>query len=1176
MRGSFAVRSFFLVVGFFAVLSTVLPAIADESEVWSKMLRGLKTERKYYDTALEYLEWMKNSPLATPALKKQFDYQVAEVHLDAMENNAMFLPRPEHMKKCQEALERYLKDNPNGEFAFDAISTQGRLLMEDGRNDLFRAEQDTTKESDRGPLREKARKSFEKAMPVFEKADAMATEQAKKIKAAKAANPSAVSDSDLYGTYGRFLAGKILINLTKADIAKTYPKESKEFKEKMKGVAEAFAGLGKTYNEYSAGMDAKLYAAKAYKDLGDFKQARGILGELNVLQGDDYMGIKTESLLMALEMNLAEKKPENYADSVSRARGWNDSASAVNKRSKDGQQIYLLGAKNFIAYAETIKDKKQDSDKAIRDANAFLRQIRPDSQYAKEAQEILRQIGGAKTDKGDPQSFAEAKEFADDDWKDFVIAFNTMQEAKTADQKKKAKDELDKVGQTCLLSFNRAINMREEGTPISEVNAIRGNLYRVYWFQGKSLEAAILADYLAQRYSGEPDADKSAETAIKLYRQVFVEDKRAGHDASGIANRLLRLSDFIMKRWEGKEVAGTVQLIQIETAIDNGNLDEAKALLAKTQEGTPQRVSAELRIGQSLWNNYAAAMRLPEDSEDRPEKKKLAVMLAEAKQQLERGLNNKIKLIESGTVKVDAPSVISAMLLAQICMTANDNKGAIDWVSNKFVGPLTLMDNPPGGVSLEELRLDDNLKLSCTMLALRAYVGTENLDMAEKTMDKLEGLIKQQTATGEASTPEEKQKAEQKLTQIYVSLGRQLENRLKELSDAGEFDQADKVAKGFELFLTRIKNRGEANSFQSLYWVADTFYRLGSGLTAEGKPVPPAAADYFKKAAATYVDIKKRLVDQPDWAPEKAEKTIDVRLAESLRSIGIYDKAMKFLADILQENENRLDTQIEAAKTLEAWGKKEPKKYYSAVGGRDPGKYIWGWNGLGNRLATSMANAPESAVEQFTELYYDAQLSKLRCFVEIYKTEPDKAKKEKAHSAAMTGLTQLVSQRANLGGPEMFAKFDQLYKNLQKADGIAKPQTLKDLQKDADSVLLEAKAADEKRAAEQKQAAEAEAAKTEADKEAEVAQKAKEAEDAATAANMNMIYAVGGTALLCLPFVFFLVFRKKKPVVKSAVVDKISIPIGAGPAKSGQSLVMEKPAPAAKTAPADKTTPSKK
>jgi hypothetical protein len=1084
---------------------------AQEDEKWAKMLQGFRDpERNYFDTALEYLDWMKTSPLCPPSLKQQIDYQIALVHLDAVESGNMFLPRDEHIKKCRDSLEKFIKENPQTDLMFESQSTLGRLFMEDGRMAMLRANHETTKDAEREPLRTQARDYFKKALPFFETADKLATEQAKKLQEMQKANPATVKEDALFAAYGRFLAGKILINLTKSDIAKTYPKDKKEFKDGLTGVAKAFSALASKYGEYTAGFDAKLYAAKAYKDLGDFKTARGLLGELNTLQGDEFLRIRTESLTMALEMNLIEKKPENYLDSINRARAWSENVPASSKISKEGQQIFVLAAKNFIDYAETVKSNKSEHDKAIRDAGVFLRQVRPTyPQIAKEARELLQKIGAVKIDKGRPENFEQAKEFAEDDWREFTMAYSEFQDAKGAD-KEKLKKNINEIGERCISSINLAINMREEGTPMTEINTLRLNLVRIYWSQGKILEAAILADYLTQRYSDAPDADKTAAMAVRLYRQVFVEDKLAGHDPSAVAERLDRICAFIMSRWEGQEVTGEVQLLRIETAIDNGNIEEAQKLLSETIGESPQRVSAELKIGQSLWNRYATLSKLPEDSDEKPQKNDLDALFNDARKQLEIGLNGKVKLIQEGKINVDTASVQSALAMAQIYLNTNESKKTIDWLTNPQVGPLALIAKPPATLDVALLK---NLQLGAMMLLLRAYVGSEQLDKAEETMKQLEAIIKEQAAEGGTGTEE------QKLTQIYISLGRQLENRLKELNDSGETDQADKVAKGFEMFLKRIKDRGETNTFQSLYWVADTFYRLGSGLSTD-KTVSDNAAGYYKSAAGTYVDILKRLADEPDWAPERAADTIKVRLAESLRCVApneknnerrekIFDTAMNYVAGLLEDSENRIDIQIEAAKTLDAWGKSDPAKLTRAVVGRAP---IWGWNGIIKRTSIN--------IDKYPDFYYEAYLSKFRCVIEIAKNEKDTQKKEKLLADADRDFIALVQLRPQLGGQEWFARFDQVYKSLERATGKTKAGGVKELLKTLGETQIAVQEIDNIKTPEPEITDSETPKKTK--KQTKTTAKSKKQSN-----NLGMFIGLG-VAIVVVPVAFFVVFRKKK------------------------------------------------
>ena len=1309
LRDVFVFRLFFLVSCF--LLASFAGTRAGELETWSRMVEGLK-ERQYFDTAIEYLHWMRSSSFRPSSLERQFDYQIGCIHLAAVEQQALFLKREEHVAECQKAFEKYLDENPDGELAFEAASALGRLWMGEGRLDMARAALDVTRDSERETLKTSAREAFLRALPFFERADKLATERARYLQNKSGENDTTVKEEDLNDAYAYFLAGKILINVVKSEIAKTFPPDDEEFKKRLTEVAENFSRLGSIYKNYYQGHQMRLYAARARRDLGDFKSARDILGELNVLRGDVFMDIRVESLILALEMNYEDRTPEWLADSVTRVREWNDSAPNASKLTQQGQQIYLLGAQSLMAYAETVKDKRADYNKAMNDAKIFLDRVRTTyPQYHRQAQEILRFIGGIVVDRDNPQTFDEAKDYVEEDWKLFIKAYQDWQDTRTSEELPKAKARLDEAGDTCIAAIQRAVDMREDGTPMVEINKIRANLARVYAVQGKILEAAILADYLVQRYPNDPDADKMAGLAVRFYRQVFVDDKRAGRETDIIDARLSALCAFIVEHWPGKEVIGEVQLLRIDTAIDSGRLDEAKEHLSKTPEGTPQRAAAELRIGQSLWNRYLAVSRLPEDADERPDKKTLDAMVDEARQQLESGLATKIALIESSEDSVNMLAVVSAMILGYICMNANDPQGTIDWMAHERVGPVHLMDAPSPDVVI-----DDKMKLDCTMVILRAYVSADKLDEAENIMDRLESLIKEQTTTNSADPD-----AERKLTQIYVTLGRQLENRLKELNEARDIEQAEAMAKNFEKFLLRIKGRDKkANSFQSLYWVADTFYRLGSGLTSEGQTASPDAVRFFTNAIQTFNDILNRIDDEePGWAPERAEKTIDVRLAESLRCIGRYELAMRYLvADIdddgkqikavkilkdwgvadlrglkdlvvglirfidsladgassvqevprqlkgltnedleslkddlehlvvgrferlvqklIQDFENkdiedkdatdvrrlrdilgdlkrsssaslqsgfakrfndlnieylkdldalvvglgrileditaktdgiaelqsvdalvrgiresnRLDTQIEVAKTLAAWGSKDPEKnhfsihgvrgrsfnqtwsnkqferYASAVGRTFPPKpddpefgepELWGWNGLISRTS--------SDVERFGDVYYNAHLGRLYCCLVVAenKKETDQEKIDKAIQDAMNGLLTVVDNRDMLlGGPEFYSQFDQIYRRIQRVQGVSRSdfRTLKKLQeerKPEDTVLT-----------------------VSGEPTPELVPDSKKPADTSSS-GMLMWVVLGGTAVLSVPLVYFFAIRKKK--VAPPVGKKISISI---------------------------------
>ncbi len=387
---------------------------SQEVEPWKKMLEGFKApERHYFDTALDYLDWMNKSPNCPPSLKKQIDFQIAMLHRDAVEQNAPFLPRGEHTKRCRELLEKFLSTEPDteqaeqdGELVFEALSTLGRLLMEKGREALLRTEFDALSDSTPNSVsdsasddaaqarRLEARSEFQKALAYFEEADEWATTQAKQLREKRRTDKEAVQDAALRAAYGRFLTGKILIQLARSEIAKTYPKDAEEFRTGLEVVAEAFSKMASTYGAFPARFEAKLHAAKAYRDLGDFQTARSLLGELNMLRDNEFLNIRSESLKMALEMNLADGEPASLRDSISRIRGWEENAPAASKISRVGQEILLLGAKTFLAYTGSVKLKRDEHNQAIQDATALLRRVQPNfPNLAREATELLRISG---------------------------------------------------------------------------------------------------------------------------------------------------------------------------------------------------------------------------------------------------------------------------------------------------------------------------------------------------------------------------------------------------------------------------------------------------------------------------------------------------------------------------------------------------------------------------------------------------------------------------------------------------------------------------------------------------------------------------------------------------------------------------------------------------------------
>ena len=117
------------------------------------------------------------------------------------------------------------------------------------------------------------------------------------------------------------------------------------------------------------------------------------------------------------------------------------------------------------------------------------------------------------------------------------------------------------------------------------------------------------------------------------------------------------------------------------------------------------------------------------------------------------------------------------------------------------------------------------------LAALRAYVAVQQLDKAETVMDELEKRV---------ATAADAQAAS-RLTEVYLGLSRELQETLQLLRRQQRTDELVKVSRGFELFLNRIAERKQGNTFASLAWVAGTFADMAGRFDTGGRTLPPEA-----------------------------------------------------------------------------------------------------------------------------------------------------------------------------------------------------------------------------------------------------------------------------------------------------------------------------------------------
>ena len=211
-------------------------------------------------------------------------------------------------------------------------------------------------------------------------------------------------------------------------------------------------------------------------------------------------------------------------------------------------------------------------------------------------------------------------------------------------------------------------------------------------------------------------------------------------------------------------------------------------------------------------------MRLPEG--DRAPKAEMDEVLVVAHKILGEGLARVKEAVQSGDQAVSQGIVASVLSHAHVCLRQGEANEAITWLEDPLIGPLTLVEADSPAAEAPQFDVETY------KAALRAYAANVELDKAKAIMDKLEDRIEK---SGDAD-------AGMKLTQIYISLGAELQKKLNTLREEGNTAELKAVSEAFELFLEKISNQSAGNTFNSLNWVASTFAALGAGYDTGGKP----------------------------------------------------------------------------------------------------------------------------------------------------------------------------------------------------------------------------------------------------------------------------------------------------------------------------------------------------
>ncbi|HET6879602.1 MAG TPA: hypothetical protein VFI31_05595, partial [Pirellulales bacterium] len=795
------------------------PARLPAEEAYERFLEGLK-EQGLFDVALDYLQLMRSSPLITEGQKQELTFEEGRLLVEnaRAENDAA--AKTKLLDQARDRFADFLKQNPSNPKAASAETELGNVLVERGRSLLFQADRPSNS-GKKDSLSKDGRDMLQQAKKVFDEAEAKFLARSKEFK--KYYDPKKEADKIKAREQARgdLLRAQMLAAGVVQELAKSYDKGSPDYKKLMQEAAEKYKSLYDKHRRLLVGLMARLKEGQCYQELGDTKRAVGNYETL-LAQGDDpaLRPLKTTALHLTLQC-LTSENEKNYETASARGEEWLEKALPADTRTPDGLGIaYFTALANKLLADTLTKPEDQQRKKGLllaakKQAQFVSKASSFNNAYRDQAQQLYRKLLGTEGDQQqEPTNFVEALDRAKealDRQQDRLTSVKNAPLMKDEANIPKYKKEAAELGEQAVQYFKLALELRDDETPLDNVNIARYYLCYLDFQGGNYYDSAVLGEFVAKNYPKSQGGRQCAKIAMAAFVQTYEAARKAQLSNDFDRDKMVELADFITSAWPGGEEADEAWSLLLQISLAEDQIDKALEYLAKIPADSPRRGDAELKAGQALWGSYVRAAR--RDESDRPPQAEIDKMLESARKMLDDGLKRARAAVDAGNAPVTLTIAAAALSLAQIDMEAGQAAKALDLLNDSKIGPLTLVtaDDP--------LTKQGNFGIDTYKLALRAYVATQALDKAENTMEALDKLV---SASGDAN-------AASQLTRIYIALGRELEQQLQRLRQEQKEEERSAVSKGFELFLDRISQRGSGNTFSSLNWVAETFFSLGSG-----------------------------------------------------------------------------------------------------------------------------------------------------------------------------------------------------------------------------------------------------------------------------------------------------------------------------------------------------------
>ncbi|MFM8634529.1 MAG: hypothetical protein ACKOEX_06930 [Planctomycetia bacterium] len=1036
------------------------PALGDKTAI--KLLKALD-ERRMPDVALWVLDRVAADAAAGKEVKQEVAFRRASALVGVTKSESDPEKRAGLLDEAQKAMDAFLQSDPPLDRRIEALIQKGTLLVARGRMTLDKSKQPG---ADVEKLRAAAVPFFEQAIAVLKgsspakdqpitdvnnaenavlkalrEVDAALKAASTRADAADAGDQSRGDgdkeakspkkrpappktdmrsimrmEEDRETLRGQLLQVRLLIADAYFDSSRALEPKSPAWKAALDESTKRYAELFKKYPTRGAGLLARCNEGRNYAALGDYTKALTTLADTLAMEGSGDLvdTLRAKALGTSLECWLAAEQYDALTDSqlkIAMASVPDDKIDSDVLAMKYGAALML--DRRAAAIPDSEKVKRGPLQRNARKLATDVAKAGRD--HAIEARDLLSRLGGdfdvvAASDASFSSMMDQAR-----------LSITTMQEkqvlAKEAaaagkdDEKQKAEQAAREARGQATAVVSKALAL-SGGEQLEDVNQARMLLTFLLYEGNRLHEAATLGGFLADRYPSSRGSSQAAMIAMASWQQLQRQaDPAWSADARAKCGAA---AEAILRGWPDSKEAADAAVVAIASAVDAHAPERIMAVLGMIPAQMPRREEVLLRAGMGLSREVQEARR--RDGADPSAADAVAAMRKRAVSALDEGL----ALVAKGG-PADALSVTAALSRCQVAIEDGDDATVAKLLEHPSYGPWTAVTGTlPKGIS-------DAAVGNVLTLALRYFIASQQIPKAEQAMN----LLEERAGSGEAAAA--------KLTSMYLSMGRDLQEQLQALAGSKDPSAAERTAvvlAGFETFLDRVAKRDD--KIASQMWVASMYDALASGEGSGASASKAKAKEYLAKAAEVY----ERLLGERAAELGGYEPTLRLKIAGIYRDRREWDKARGhvdwFLSD--PRRQNMIDAQFRAAELSQAQAEasddpvEAAKLFHEAInGGKRGDSAPWGWGGIANKLVRPAFSGTGERAERAQEQFFDARLRVSECYRAW--AEKDASKRDALLEKAATSIAITAKLAPALGGELMRKRFDDLLREIQKARG---------------------------------------------------------------------------------------------------------------------------------------------